>query len=187
MKQASGYMSYYDRIEPLRNLSDEDYGKIRRATDDYAEYGIIPELPPHLAPFFLIWKPSIDAGKISYAETCAKRKYNIAVDRYKKTDENKPEFWYWWAHDESYDANLFKKEHWYDLATNEYKSIQMNTSATNNNRTITEHENEHEHEHEHEHKTKQPSNRKYNRAVNGYSQHDEIGDISHMIIDMEDE
>lgn len=187
MKQASGYMSYYDRIEPMRGLSDEEYGIVRRAIDDYAQYGIIPELPPHLDPFFKMWRPSIDAGRIKYAETCIRRKYNVSVERYKKDDPEKPKFWVWFAHHD-YDPNLFKNEDWYELAseehnrnqenenTQEYKSIQEYTNHTNTNRTLTEIEIKHEHEHE-------PKRHKYNRVTDGYNQ-TPLGDIEHMIADI---
>lgn len=145
MKEADGYMRYYDRIEPMRGLSDEEYGKVCRAVDEYAQHGVLPELPANLEPFFAFVKPSIDTGKIKYAETCAKNKYRVAVERYQKDDPNKPQFWEWWANDATYDENLFRKQPWYDLARELYHGIRTNPKTNTNlsrNQTNTDHGNE---------------------------------------------
>jgi hypothetical protein len=145
MKEADGYMRYYDRIEPMRGLSDEEYGKVCRAVDEYAQYGVLPELPANLEPFFTFVKPSIDTGKIKYAETCAKNKYRVAVERYQKDDPKKPPFWEWWANDETYDENLFRKQAWYDLARELYHRIRTNTKTnTNQSRNQTNNNNDNE-------------------------------------------
>lgn len=139
MKEADGYTSYYDKIDLIQHLDDIDYGMLRRSIDRYAAYGEIPtedDLPGDLVPFFCVWKQSIDAGKRKYAETCIKRTYNVAVERYQKNDPQKPDFWKWYASFEGYDSDLFKKQPWYDLAANEHKRIQMYSKTTISN-TIT--------------------------------------------------
>ncbi len=130
MKIADGYMCYYDKIEPMRHLSDAEYGAIRRATDDYAETGALPNLPPTLEPYFLMWKPSIDAGKIKYAEKCIKRTHAAACSRL--PENNRPQLWEWYASFDGYDPALFKKEPWYDLAyASRCKQMQADAAITN--------------------------------------------------------
>lgn len=141
MKYADGYMCYYDKIDMIQHLNHTDYGMVRRAVDRYAAYGEIPsnkDLPDDLMPFFIIWKPNIDAGKIKYAEECVKKTYAVSVGRYKKDDPNKPELWRWYAEYDGYDPALFKKQPWYDLAASEHKRIHENTNATITNTIVSQ-------------------------------------------------
>lgn len=150
MKQAEGFMAYFDRIDPMQDLCDEDYGAIMRAVHEYARYGVLPdeEFPKDRLAFFRFWKSSIDFGRIKYAETCIVNSYKAAVGRYRKNDRDRPEFSEWYITSGQYDPMLFQRQPWYSSAAAAYRRMQGHPAVTITNQSGTESDQKPEHDHE---------------------------------------
>ena len=146
MKKPDGFMLFFDRLEPMRNLANEEIGAIFRAIWDYAEAGVIPDLPNSLQPYWTVLRLSVDRNVASYNETSIKNRYNRYKGEIKKSNQEAAEFWEWWAAQPDYTKDLFRKEVWYDDAAASYQrrlttvddGQQASRSVTN--QTQTKHE-----------------------------------------------
>lgn len=127
MKEPEGFSLYYDRLRPMKALPDVDLGKVFRAIWEYAEAGIVPDLPPHLMMAWEILRPNIDDGKVKYNEKCATNKYNRYRQEAKRKGIKPSDMWEWWAEQPSYSPELFKHEAWYDEAAAEHQRIDSTT------------------------------------------------------------
>lgn len=146
MKKPEGFMLFFDRLEPMRNLPNEQTGIIFKAIWDYAETGVIPELTDHLLPYWTVLRLSVDRNVTSYNETSIKNRYNRYKGEIKKSNQEPADIWEWWAAQQDYTPALFKKEVWYDDAATSYQqratTVDDGQQALRNvtNQTQTKHE-----------------------------------------------
>ena len=70
-----GVMLYFDMLEPIRVLSDEDKGRLLVAILEYGKDGVVPEFSGMLALAWGFVRPKIDMDGESYENTKVQRKY----------------------------------------------------------------------------------------------------------------
>lgn len=70
-----GVMLYFDMLEPIRVLSDEDKGRLLVAILEYGKDGVIPEFSGMLALAWGFVRPKIDMDGESYENAKVQRKY----------------------------------------------------------------------------------------------------------------
>ena len=70
-----GVMLYFDMLEPIRVLSDEDKGRLLVAILEYGKDGVVPEFSGMLALAWGFVRPKIDMDGVSYENTKVQRKY----------------------------------------------------------------------------------------------------------------
>ena len=128
MKKPEGFMLFFDRLEPMRNLSNEETGTIFKAIWEYAESGVIPELSNNLLPFWTMLRLSVDRNVVSYNETSVKNRYNRYKGEVKKRNEEAADIWEWWAAQPDYTPAIFKKEVWYEDAAASYQRRTTNVN-----------------------------------------------------------
>lgn len=97
MKKPDGFMLFYDRLEPMRDLSNEESGAIFKAIWEYAETGAIPDLSSSLRPYWNMLRFSVDRNVASYNETSIKNRYNRYRGEVKKNNHEPADICEWWA------------------------------------------------------------------------------------------
>ena len=70
-----GVMLYFDMLEPIRVLSDEDKRRLLVAILEYGKDGVVPEFSGMLALAWGFVRPKIDMDGVSYENTKVQRKY----------------------------------------------------------------------------------------------------------------
>lgn len=86
-----GIMLYFDILEPIRVLPDEDKGRLLVAMLEYGQEGIVPKFEGMLALAWGFVKPKIDKDKDEYNKTVLKRQYaTFCRDRKKKGEPDIP-------------------------------------------------------------------------------------------------
>lgn len=70
-----GIMLYFDILDPIRVLPDEDKGKLLIAMLEYGQSGVLPEFTGMLALAWGFIKPKIDKDDDSYENSKLQRKY----------------------------------------------------------------------------------------------------------------
>lgn len=111
-----GVMLYFDMLEPLRALSDEERGRILMGILEYARDGTPPEFQGMTALAWSFIKPRVDRDVESYESAMAQRQY--ATFCKKRSNLNLPKIPY---------------EQWLELS--EEQRIGMLTSRKRNHRT----------------------------------------------------
>lgn len=88
-KEKPGVMVYFDMLPVISQLSNADKGRLFQAILEYAQLGVVPELPPKLRPLWPLITTRIDHDEYRYQETVTKRKY-AAYARWEKLDDRIP-------------------------------------------------------------------------------------------------
>lgn len=154
LKKPDGFMLYFDRLDPMRELSNEEKGAVFAAVWEYAEAGVIPELPPPLMPYWRLLRRNIDDGMVRYNETSVRNRYNRYKGEMKRRNQDSDEMWEWWAVQDDFTPELFTKEDWHDDAVNANRKVDItsvnerqrpSTSVTNTNTNPTQAPTQHEH------------------------------------------
>ena len=127
MKKPDGFMLYFDRLDPMRELSNEEKGAVFAAVWEYAEAGVIPELPPPLMPYWRLLRRNIDDGMVRYNETSVRNRYNRYKGEMKRRNQDSDEMWEWWAVQDDFTPELFTKEDWHDDAVNAHRKVNITT------------------------------------------------------------
>lgn len=70
-----GIMIYFDMLEPIRVLPDEDKGRLLVAILEYGQTGILPEFDGMLALAWGFVQPKIDRDAEAYSESMLQRQY----------------------------------------------------------------------------------------------------------------
>lgn len=128
-----GVMLYFDMLEPIRVLSDEDKGRLLVAILEYGKVGALPEFDGMLALAWGFVKPKIDRDLEEYERTVLRRQYATFCRERKKKNEPEVSFEEWLMitgnhnhHVISHDTN---DDQWYPTTTT--------TTATTATPTIT--------------------------------------------------
>ena len=88
-KTKPGVMVYFDMLPVIAQLSNADKGKLFQAILEYAQLGVVPELPAKLRPLWPMITSRMDHDDIRYQRTVAKRKY-AAYARWEREDSRIP-------------------------------------------------------------------------------------------------
>lgn len=130
-----GVMLYFDMLEPIRVLPDEDKGRLLMAILEYGKEGSLPEFDGMLALAWGFVKPKIDRDLEEYERTVLRRQYATFCRERKKKNEPEISFEEWLMitgnqkhHMISHDIN---DNQWYPTTTT------TTTTATSTTRTTT--------------------------------------------------
>lgn len=82
-----GIMLYFDILEPIRVLSDEEKGQLLVAMLEYGKEGVIPEFSGMLALAWGFVKPKIDKDEAEYNLSVQRRQYATFCRERKKKGE----------------------------------------------------------------------------------------------------
>ena len=126
-----GIMLYFDILEPIRVLPDEDKGRLLVAMLEYGKEGIVPEFEGMLALAWGFVKPKIDKDKEEYDRTILKRQYATYCRDRKKRGEAEVGFdeWLSMVTNDNQDNHMISHDtKWYPTTT---------TSTTTNTTTST--------------------------------------------------
>ena len=126
-----GIMLYFDILEPIRVLPDEDKGRLLVAMLEYGKEGIVPEFEGMLALAWGFVKPKVDKDKEEYDRTILKRQYATYCRDRKKRGEAEVGFDEWLSmvtNDNRDDHMISHDTKWYPTTT---------TSTTTNTTTST--------------------------------------------------
>ena len=114
-------MIYFEMMEPLRQLSDGDRGRLFLAMLEYGKEGVEPKFRGKLRITWDFVKPKLDRDREEYARTVQRRRYATACRERKRKGEPEIRFEDWLAAEEerekgvvSHDAN---DDQWYPTAT----------------------------------------------------------------------
>lgn len=128
-----GVMLYFDMLEPIRVLPDEDKGRLLMAILEYGKEGSLPEFDGMLALAWGFVRPKIDRDLEEYERTVLRRQYATFCRERKKKNEPEVSFEEWLMitgnhkhHVISHDTN---DDQWYPTTTT--------TTATSTTRTPT--------------------------------------------------
>ena len=84
-----GVMLYFDILEPIKVLPNEDKGRLLEAILEYGKLGIVPEFDGMLALAWGFVRPKIDRDREEYNRSVLRRQYATACRERKK--KNQPE------------------------------------------------------------------------------------------------
>ena len=84
-----GVMLYFDILEPIKVLPNEDKGRLLEAILEYGKFGIAPEFDGMLALAWGFVRPKIDRDREEYNRSVLRRQYATACRERKK--KNQPE------------------------------------------------------------------------------------------------
>lgn len=90
-----GVMLYFDILEPIKVLPDEDKGRLLMAILEYGKQGIVPEFDGMLALAWGFVRPKIDRDREEYNRSVLRRQYATACRERKKKNEPEITFDEW--------------------------------------------------------------------------------------------
>lgn len=82
-----GVMLYFDILEPIKVLPDEDKGRLLVAILEYGNFGTVPEFTEMLAMAWGFVRPKIDRDREEYNRSVLRRQYATACRERKKKGE----------------------------------------------------------------------------------------------------
>lgn len=127
-----GIMLYFDILEPIRVLPDDEKGRLLVAMLEYGQSGVVPEFDGMLALAWGFVKPKIDKDSGEYNRTVLKRQYATFCRDRKKRGEQEITFdeWMMTIGDRSCQV-LSNDTKWYPTtSTTVTSSTNTNTSST---------------------------------------------------------
>ena len=129
-----GVMLYFDMLEPIRVLSDEDKGRLLVAILEYGKDGVVPEFSGMLALAWGFVRPKIDRDLEEYERTVLRRQYATFCRERKKKNEPEISFEEWLIitgnqkhHMISHDTN---DDQWYPTTTTAATATTTPTTPT---------------------------------------------------------
>lgn len=96
-----GIMLYFDIMDPIRVLPDEDKGRLLMAILEYGKYGVVPEFSGMLAMAWGFLQPKLDRDEESYENKSVQRKYAAFCKKRVKLSRPKIPFEEWLEMDEN--------------------------------------------------------------------------------------
>lgn len=90
-----GVMLYFDILEPIKVLPNEDKGRLLEAILEYGRYGTVPEFDGMLALAWGFVRPKIDRDREEYNRSVLRRQYATACRERKKKGEPEITFDEW--------------------------------------------------------------------------------------------
>ena len=136
-----GIMLYFDILEPIRVLPDEDKGRLLVAILEYGKEGIVPEFNGMLALAWGFVRPKIDRDLEEYERTVLRRQYATFCRERKKKNEPEVSFEEWLMitgnqnhHMVSHDTN---DDQWYPTTTTATSTTTTPTTTPTTNTTTS--------------------------------------------------
>ncbi len=126
-----GIMLYFDILEPIRVLPDEDKGRLLVAMLEYGKEGIVPEFEGMLALAWGFVKPKIDKDEEEYNLSVMRRQYATVCRERKKKGE--PEITF----DEWLKTMHYGEHHRPSMMTNDNQWYPTTTTSTTTNTTTS--------------------------------------------------
>ena len=127
-----GIMLYFDILEPIRVLSDEEKGKLLVAMLEYGKEGIVPDFSGMLALAWGFVRPKIDKDEEEYNLSVLRRQYATVCRERKKKGEPEITFDEWLKSEQHGDnqrsSMMTNDNQWYPTTT---------TTTTTNTTTST--------------------------------------------------
>lgn len=136
-----GIMLYFDILEPIRVLPDEDKGRLLVAMLEYGQKGIVPDFDGMLALAWGFVRPKIDRDfeeynrsvlRRQYATSCRERKKNgeseITFDEWLKTVDKKSQHMI--PHDNKKTSMITNDDQWYPTTTTSTSTTATATTST---------------------------------------------------------
>lgn len=129
-----GVMLYFDILEPIKVLPNEDKGRLLIAILEYGKLGIVPEFDGMLALAWGFVRPKIDRDREEYNRSVLRRQYATACRERKKKNEPEITFDEWLKtlgigdyHSASLDIN---DNQWYPTTTAAASTATPTTPST---------------------------------------------------------
>lgn len=135
-----GIMLYFDILEPIRVLPDEDKGRLLVAMLEYGKEGIVPEFEGMLALAWGFVKPKLDKDKEEYERTILKRQYATYCRDRKKRGEPDVGFDEWLSmmtNDNDSDHLIPHDTTWYPTTTTSPTTTTNTTTSTTTAAAVT--------------------------------------------------
>ena len=133
-----GIMLYFDILEPIRVLPDEDRGRLLVAMLEYGKDGVLPEFDGMLALAWGFVKPKIDKDEEEYNLSVLRRQYATVCRERKKKGEPEITFDDWLKSEQHGDnqrsSMMTNDNQWYPTTTT---SPTTTTTTTTNTTTST--------------------------------------------------
>ena len=89
MAERPGIILYFDMVEPLKVLGNEEKGQLLDAMLDYGQFGVIPEFDGYLTVAWGFIRPKLDADAKRYRKRVVKNTYSSYCAREKKKNDDK--------------------------------------------------------------------------------------------------
>ena len=116
-----GVMLYFDIMEPIKVLPNEDKGRLLEAILEYGKFGIVPEFDGMLALAWGFVRPKIDRDREEYNRSVLRRQYATACRERKKKNQPEITFDEWLKTDGIIDDQLVSPDtndnQWYPTTT----------------------------------------------------------------------
>ena len=127
-----GIMLYFDILEPIKVLPDEDKGRLLVAMLEYGQKGTVPEFEGMLALAWGFVKPKIDKDSDEYNRTVLKRQYAAFCRDRKKKGEPDISFEEWLMTIDDHSCQVISSDiKWYPTtSTTPTPSTSSNTSTS---------------------------------------------------------
>ena len=129
-----GIMLYFDILEPIRVLPDEDKGRLLVAMLEYGKEGIVPEFEGMLALAWGFVKPKIDKDEEEYNLSVMRRQYATVCRERKKKGEPEITFDEWLKtmhYGEHHRPSMMTNDNqWYPTTTTSTTTTSSTTTAT---------------------------------------------------------
>lgn len=120
-----GVMIYFDILEPIKKLSDEDKGRLFLAMLEYGQNGTVPQFDGMLALAWGFVKPKIDKDEEEYNMSVLRRKYATVCRERKRNGEPDISF------DEWLKTNRINDHQWSSMVTNDNQWYPTTTTTSN--------------------------------------------------------
>ena len=129
-----GIMLYFDILEPIRVLPDEDKGRLLVAMLEYGKEGIVPKFEGMLALAWGFVKPKIDKDEEEYNLSVMRRQYATVCRERKKKGEPEITFDEWlktMQYGEHQRSSMMTNDNqWYPTTTTSTTTTSSTTTAT---------------------------------------------------------
>lgn len=135
-----GVMLYFDMLEPIKVLPNEDKGRLLIAILEYGKFGIVPEFDGMLALAWGFVRPKIDRDREEYNRSVLRRQYATTCRERKKKGEPEITFDEWiktlGIGDDQSSSLVINDDQWYPTTTAAV-STTTSTSTTTTTKTNT--------------------------------------------------
>ena len=129
-----GIMLYFDILEPIKVLPDDDKGKLLVAMLEYGQSGISPRFEGMLALAWGFVKPKIDKDSEEYHKTVLKRQYATVCRDRKKNGEPDITFDEWLMTFDDQNHHMISHDiTWYPTTTTATKTTTATAAAATTN------------------------------------------------------
>ena len=132
-----GVMLYFDMLEPLRVLSDEEKGQLLQAILEYGQSGTVPEFEGMLELAWGFVRPKIDRDKEEYERSVLRRKYATFCRERRRKKEPEMTFDQWLEYQGKQSSPDINGDQWYPTTATAKATTETTTETTTKATTET--------------------------------------------------